>query len=267
MNRPIGIFDSGVGGLTVVKEVMRQLPQESIVYFGDTARVPYGSKSKDTVTKFSSQIIKFLLEQNVKSIIIACNTVNSNCISELRAMFPKINIVGVVDAGVKMASTVTVNGRIGVIGTQATIDSNRYENLLRINNSNFEVYSKACPLFVPLVEDGWINHLVTRLITSHYLHDLIQEDIDTLILGCTHYPMLKEVIQEIVGDIMLINPAIEVARSIGEILENMDLKSHTNATYSFYVSDQANRMKQTAEMFLGCPIGKVTTVEIEKCYC
>ncbi|ONI40349.1 glutamate racemase [Candidatus Epulonipiscium fishelsonii] len=266
MNRPIGIFDSGVGGLTIVKEVIKQLPKESIVYFGDTARLPYGSKSKEDITKFSSQIIKFLLEQNVKLIIVACNTINANCIYELRNMFPHVDIIGVVDAGTKMASNVTINGRIGIIGTQATIISNMYEQLLKKNNSNFKIYSKACPLFVPLVEDGWINHLATHLITEHYLDALLQKNIDTLILGCTHYPMLAEVIQEVVGDVMLINPAIEVAKSTKTVLQNLNLESQKNATYSFYVSAQPSNMKKTVETFLGCSIDKVSTVEIDKYY-
>ncbi|OOB77650.1 MAG: glutamate racemase [Epulopiscium sp. Nuni2H_MBin001] len=263
-NRPIGIFDSGVGGLTVVKEVMKQLPNESIVYFGDTARVPYGNKSKATVTKFSAQIIKFLRTQHIKAIIIACNTVNSNCIEQLREMFGNLIIEGVVEAGVKMAVDTTKNGRIGVIGTEATIASKRYTQLINEVNPSFKVYDKACPLFVPLVEDGWIDEEVTRLVITKYLEPLTTNDIDTLILGCTHYPMLQQTIQSIVGDtIELINPANEAAYAMGELLKQRNLQAQGTATYEFYVSDHAQRMKQMAQMFLGHPIDEVTRVDIE----
>ena len=181
-DQPIGIFDSGIGGLTVVKEVMDQLPQESIIYFGDTARVPYGNKSKQTVTKFSAQIIRFLLSKGVKSIIIACNTVSSNSIEDLRAMFPQIPIEGVVEPGVKMALEKTQTGRIGIIGTEATIRSNKYPSLIKKANPEAQVFSQSCPLFVPLVEDNWGQHPVTRMIAQEYLTPLLNKGIDTLIL-------------------------------------------------------------------------------------
>ncbi|OON98900.1 MAG: glutamate racemase [Epulopiscium sp. Nele67-Bin004] len=264
-NRPIGIFDSGVGGLTVVKEVMKQLPNESIVYFGDTARVPYGNKSKSTVTKFSAQIIRFLLKKDVKAIIIACNTVNSNCIEELRQEFPDVIIEGVVEPGVKMALEATKNNRVGVIGTEATISSRRYPELLLQNNSQVNVYDKACPLFVPLVEDGWINTEVTYLVISEYLATLVSKKIDTLILGCTHYPILQHEISQVLGDnITLINPANQAATEVLQSLQANNLQSTDTPKYAFYVSDHAQKMKQMAEMFLGYPIAEVIRVDIEK---
>lgn len=264
-NRPIGIFDSGVGGLTVVKDVMKQLPNESIVYFGDTARVPYGSKSKTTVTKFSAQIIRFLLEQDVKAIIIACNTVNSNCIEELRKAFPNVPISGVVEPGVTMALRTTKNGRIGVIGTEATIASNRYPELLKQSNEKLEVFGKACPVFVPLVEDGWADHNVTEEVASVYLKELLDEKIDSLILGCTHYPMLTHTIQKVVGSqVELINPANEAAHQMGEYLREHDMQADKLPIYKFYVSDHAERVKSVAKMFLDYPVEEVETIDIEK---
>lgn len=264
--RPIGIFDSGVGGLTVVKAVMAQLPHESIVYFGDTARVPYGSKSKETVTKFSAQIIRFLLEQDVKAIIIACNTVSSNSIEKLRDMFPQIHVEGVVEAGVYMALRTTYNGSIGIIGTEATIESKKYPELLQKENPELKVYGKACPLFVPLVEDGWVDHSVTKQVAMEYLAPLLKQNIDTLILGCTHYPMLMRIIGEVVGEeVRLINPAKEAARRIGSILEEKDIISREcMPRYEFFVSDHPQRMQKMAQIFLDYPVERVGIVDIEK---
>ncbi len=264
-NRPIGIFDSGVGGLTVVKEVMKQLPEESIIYFGDTARVPYGNKSKDTVTKFSAQIIRFLLTKNVKAIIIACNTVNSNCIDELASAFPEIIMEGVVEPGVKMALAATKTGRIGVIGTEATIASGRYPELIYEQYPHYKVFDKACPLFVPLVEDGWIDTEVTHMVIKEYLTTLLNKEIDTLILGCTHYPILQKRLQQVTGDkIVLINPANEAAHDMGQKLRAANIYASCKPSYEFYVSDHAQQMKQIAEMFLGYPITEVIGVDIEK---
>lgn len=264
-NRPIGIFDSGLGGLTVVKEVMKQLPNESIVYFGDTARVPYGSKSKETVTKFSAQIIRFLIEQDVKAIIIACNTVNSNCIEALRLEFPNIPIVGVVEPGVHMALQMTHNSRIGVIGTEATIASEKYPTLLKKENPHLEVYTRACPLFVPLVEEGWSTHHVTKEVIKEYLMPLVDKGIDSLILGCTHYPMLAETITEVIGQgVALINPAQEAAERVRILLERTGTEATEGHTdYRFYVSDHPTRMKNMAQLFLEYPVIEVEMVEIE----
>ncbi len=266
-NRPIGIFDSGVGGLTVVKEVMKQLPNESIIYFGDTARVPYGSKSKETVTKFSAQIIRFLKEQDVKAIIIACNTANSNSIEALRQTFQDIPIVGVVEPGAYMAVQTTRNCKVGVIGTEATIASEKYPQLLKKHNPHIEVYTKACPLFVPLVEEGWTTHHVTKEIISEYLQPLVAEQIDTLILGCTHYPMLAEAITSVIGtDIILINPAQEAAERMCKLLDKTQTAAGEGYTdYRFYVSDHPTRMENMASLFLGHEVEEVHKVDIE-CY-
>ncbi len=264
--RPIGIFDSGVGGLTVVKEVMNSLSGESIVYFGDTARVPYGSKSKQTVTKFSAQIIRFLLTQDVKAIIIACNTVSSNSIEELREIFPNMPIVEVVGPGVHMALHTTQTGRIGVVGTQATIESNKYPELLLAKDSALKVYGKACPLFVPLVEDGWAERDVAYQVVKEYLRPLLEKNIDSLILGCTHYPMLTRTIKKVVGDqVELINPAEEAARQMGDILIKNDMTSDDHdPEYKFYVSDSEERFKEMAQIFLNNPIEHIATVPIEE---
>ena len=264
--RPIGIFDSGVGGLTVVKEVMGSLKEESIVYFGDTARVPYGSKSKQTVTKFSTQIIRFLLTQDVKAIIIACNTVSSNSIEELREIFPNIPMVEVVGPGVDMALRTTRTGVVGVVGTQATIASNKYPELLLARDENLKVYGKACPLFVPLVEDGWADHDVAYQVIGEYLRPLLERNIDSLILGCTHYPMLTYTIKKVVGEnVELINPAEEAAKQMGEILGKNNMASNSSTPqYKFYVSDSEERFREMAQIFLNKPIEHIETITIEE---
>ncbi len=264
-DQPIGIFDSGLGGLTVVKEVMKHLPNESIIYFGDTARVPYGNKSKETVTKFSAQIIRFLQSKGVKAIIIACNTVSSNSIEDLRAMFPEMLIEGVVEPGVKVGLEKTKIGRIGIIGTEATIRSNKYPTLIKAVNPEAQVFGKSCPLFVPLVEDGWITHPVTQMVATEYLTPLLKEGIDTLILGCTHYPMLSEAIQEVVGEkVILVNPAQEAAYKMERNLKKWKQLStaKTPPTYEFYVSDHTSQFEQMAKEFLKRPIQNVQLVDL-----
>lgn len=263
--RPIGIFDSGVGGLTVVKAVMERLSNESIIYFGDTARVPYGSKSKETVTKFSAQIIRFLRTKDVKAVIIACNTVNSNCIEELRALFPDLPIEGVVEPGVRMALMATENNKIGIIGTEATVASGKYPQLLKAERPELEVYDRACPLFVPLVEEGWAQHKITKEVIEEYLLPLASTGIDSLILGCTHYPMLTEQIGKVLGpSIKLINPATEAAFNIKRLLKSTDKQSDGEvATYKFYVSDHPSRMQKMAQIFLDYPVTQVEKVDIE----
>ncbi len=266
-NQPIGIFDSGLGGLTVVKEVMDHLPQESIIYFGDTARVPYGSKSKQTVTKFSAQIIRFLESKGVKAIIIACNTVSSNSIEDLREIFPHIPIEGVVEPGVKMALEKTKIGRIGIIGTEATIRSNKYPSLIKEAQPNTQTFSQSCPLFVPLVEDNWALHPVTHMIAKEYLMPLLKEKIDTLILGCTHYPILAATIQEVVGDeVTLVNPAQEAAYKIEKTLKKQGKLAvrQSSSQYKFYVSDHTSQFEQMAEEFLNTPMEIVKKVDIEE---
>lgn len=224
-NAPIGVFDSGVGGLTVAREIMRQIPNEKIVYFGDTARVPYGSKSKETITRFSRQIVRFLETQKVKAIVVACNTASAYALDELEKEVD-IPIIGVVRPGAKVAANATKNGKIGVIGTEGTISSGIYASYIKQIKSDVEVIGKACPLFVPLVEEGLWEDPVTDEIAKRYLAELshLDKDIDTLILGCTHYPLIRSTLGRIMGEkVTLVNPAYETARELKELLIEKEL--------------------------------------------
>ncbi|GFI60917.1 glutamate racemase [Clostridiales bacterium] len=244
--RPIGIFDSGVGGLTVVKEIVRALPNENTVYFGDTARVPYGDKSKDVVTKYSKQIVRFLLTKNVKAIVAACNTVSSNSLDELRRSYD-VPIIGVVEPGVRSVIGATKNKKVGIIGTEATIRSGMYSTLLHEADSSIEVFSKSCPLFVPLAEEGWYDNQVARLTAQMYLNELLCCGIDTLLLGCTHYPLLKQCIGETIGEsVKIVDPAKYTAENIEEILrkEEMLNDGSEKPTSVFYVSDITNKFEK-----------------------
>lgn len=266
---PIGVFDSGVGGLTVAREIMRQLPNEKIVYFGDTARVPYGSKSKETVTRFSRQIVRFLQTKEVKTIVVACNTASAYALDEIEKELD-IPMIGVVKPAVKVAAEATRNGKIGVIATQATVSSHVYSSYLRDVNAQMEVTGKACPLFCPLVEEGLLEDPVTDEIARRYLLELMDINIDTLILGCTHYPLIRDTIARIVGDgVTLVNPAYETARELKEMLAQKDLL--TDATpdlgtdrYQFYVSDGAEKFKTFANSIIKYGILTAKTVNIEE---
>ena len=240
--RPIGVFDSGVGGLTVVKQMMKTLPHENIIYFGDTARLPYGTKSKNAVTKFSKQIVRFLLTKDVKAVVIACNTASSNSLEALRQTF-EIPIFGVVKSGVKEALRPTKNKRVGIIGTAATIRSKAYERLIAQADDSIQVYAKPCPLFVSLVEEGWTDNAVARLTAENYLKELVAEDIDCLVLGCTHYPLLKKCIGETVGEnINLVDPAKATAKMVKAFLSEKKMlhKKENVAEHFFYISDAAD---------------------------
>lgn len=265
---PIGVFDSGVGGLTVAREIMRNLPKEDIVYFGDTARVPYGSKSKDNIIRYSRQIIKFLQTKGVKAIVIACNTASALALDTVKEEFD-IPIIGVVEPGAKAALQVTENKKVGVIGTEATVKSSMYEKIIRGIDSEVSVIAKACPLFVPLVEEGFKKHQVTDEIIDYYLADFRESDIDALILGCTHYPLLRSKIREYVGEgITLVNPAYETAMDLKRILEEMDMENPDLAgdhgSYSFYVSDAADKFKQFANSILPYDIETTKQINIEE---
>ena len=240
--RPIGVFDSGVGGLTVVKQIMKVMPHENIVYFGDTARVPYGTKSKEAVTKYSKQIVRFLQTKDVKAIIIACNTASSNSLEELQKTFD-VPLFGVVVPGVEEALRSTKNKKIGVIGTAGTVRSGAYERMICERDREMQVYSKACPLFVPLAEEGWTENEVAKQAARNYLQELVDIGIDSLVLGCTHYPLLKRCIGTTVGDsIKLVDPAKATARRVMNFLREKELlnEKETNGSKQFYLSDSTD---------------------------
>ncbi len=252
-NRPIGVFDSGLGGLTAVKQLIRFLPKENIVYLGDTARLPYGNKSKRTIIKFSIQNTLYLFKFNVKLIVIACNTSSSFALNELKNNY-RIPIIGVIEPGVRKALELTVNKRIGVIGTNATIDSNAYQKRILKADPSIKIFAQSCPLFVPLVEEGWLGEKVTLDIIRKYLAPLKNKGIDTLILGCTHYPLLKSSIKKIMGPtIKLVDSARQVALSAKRLLDEKDIVSEHNrkGKAKFFLTDRPYKFKAIAERFLG----------------
>lgn len=258
--RPIGIFDSGIGGLTVAHEIMRQLPDESVVYFGDTARVPYGPKSPDTVRRYSSEIGAFLRDQDVKALVIACNTATAHALPLLREELP-IPVLGVVEPGARAAVRRSAGGHIGVIGTAGTIRSGAYERAIRALEPNARITGCACPMLVPLVEEGWLNHPVTRLVAIEYLTPLIARDITTLVLGCTHYPLLKPLLCKILGsDVALIDSAAETATELGRVLLDAGIEapaSESRPTHRFIASDDPLQFLQLGQRFLGDAIESV----------
>lgn len=269
-NAPIGVFDSGVGGLTVAREIMRQMPEERIVYFGDTARLPYGSKSKDTVIHYSEQIIRFLRTKEVKAIVIACNTASSFALEAVRRM-EDIPIIGVINAGARAAVSVTKNGKIGVIGTEGTISSGTYVEVLSEMKPGVEVFGKACPLFVPLVEEGLLHDSVTDEIASRYLSVLKGKYIDTLVLGCTHYPLLRSTLSRVMGnDVTLVNPAYETAVQLKTLLKSMEMNCDSGQElaleekYQFYVSDMAEKFCSFATSILPEEVKKTVQINIEE---
>ena len=249
--KAIGIFDSGIGGLTVVDKIFRLLPNEQIIYFGDTARVPYGNKSKETITRFSKEIVRFLLDFKVKLVIVACNTASSLSLDALKRSF-SVPIIGVIKPGVKEALRVTTTGRIGVIGTEATVSSNIYKKEIKSIDRNAFVIQKSSPLFVPLVENRWLNGDITRRVAKKYLSSMIDERIDTLILGCTHYPLLKDVIQKTVSKrITLIDSSMAVARHTRELLQKRGLlNGEKMAKPKFFASDDTKSFASLAKVFL-----------------
>ena len=249
-NAPIGVFDSGIGGLTVAREIMRQMPDEHIVYFGDTARVPYGSKSKNTVIRYSRQIAHFLRTKQVKAIVIACNTASAHALEVLEAE-QDIPVIGVIKAGAQTAAKTTKNGRIGVIATRGTIDSGMYEQVLSEIDPEFRIFGKACPLFVPLVEEGLTHDFITEEVARRYVKDLQYKDIDTMILGCTHYPLLRTLLRKVMGEeVTLVNPAYETAIELKQLLQEKGLDRQADrsepAKYEFYVSDLADQFQSAA---------------------
>ncbi len=267
--RPIGVFDSGVGGLTVLKELIRRLPNERYVYFGDMARAPYGTKSKETVTRFSKQIVRFLQTLDVKAIVVACNTASAVALKAIEDGFD-LPVIGVVKPGAKAAADATKTGRIGLIATEASISSGIYEEYLNKYNPDIKLIGKACPLFVSLVEEGCIEDPVTTEIARRYLSAFKGTDIDTLIMGCTHFPMIEDTIQRVAGDhVRLVNPAFETAKSTQQMLEERDMKNDNEIpvdeeAYRFYVSDSPERFRRIANLFLPLSIAGARQISIEE---
>lgn len=268
-NAPVGVFDSGVGGLTVAREIMRQMPDERIVYFGDTARVPYGSKSRDTVIRYSEQIIRFLKTQGVKAIVIACNTASAYALETVKKNLD-IPIIGVINAGARTAVEATHNGKIGVIGTEGTIGSGIYTEVMKQLKPGIEVVGKPCPLFVPLVEEGLLHDSVTDEIASRYLSTLKGKYIDTLVLGCTHYPLLRSTMRRLMGeDVTLVNPAYETAIELKTLLKEQGLDCDPSLPsegekYQFYVSDLAEKFTDFATSILPNEVKETRKINIEE---
>jgi len=265
MEAPIGVFDSGVGGLTVVREIMRQLPSENVIYFGDTARVPYGSKSKQTVLKFSKQIVRFLMTKNVKAIVFACNTASALALEDMRKDIT-IPVIGVVRPGAKMATEMSVTKSVGIIGTDATIKSGIYTDYIRQLDPDITVVGRACPLFVPLVEEGLLEDRITDDMVDRYLSELKPYNVDSLVLGCTHYPLLMNPIKRYMGNnVTLINPAYETAKELKNILKSNNLlnEKKINPSYDFYVSDGVDKFKAFADRVLPIHVTDVNVVDIE----
>jgi glutamate racemase len=265
-DKPIGIFDSGVGGLTVAKQIFRLLPYEKVIYFGDTGRYPYGPRSQQIVTKFSLQNTNFLLGEKVKFIVVACNTASAVALPQLQKHY-RIPMIGVIEPGAKAAIRATKNRRVGVIGTVGTISSDAYRKAIHKHSSGVRVFSIPCPLFVSLAEEGYIDKKATRLIAEDYLSPLIKKRVDTLVLGCTHYPLLKRVVSHVMGkEVRLIDSAEETAKEVKLFLEANHLlrQSKGKAFHKFYVSDVPDKFIQVGCRFLRNGIGKVKRIDINR---
>jgi glutamate racemase len=286
-DRPIGVFDSGVGGLTVMREIMLQLPEENMIYAGDTARVPYGTRSAETVIRYSLEMADFLVGKGIKLLVVACNTASAFALNAIKERFD-IPVVGVIGPGAKKAIEATRSKKIGIIGTEGTIKSNSYvhainalygnrpvvvkehgvihfDRYFEINLDDLTIFTKACPLFVPLAEEGWVSNDVTVLTAEHYLEGLKKEPIDTLVLGCTHYPLLKGVISRVVGDdIVLIDSAQETVKEIKETLLRYGLESisPSDLQQKFYVTDSPERFIKVGERFMGKKIDHIEIIKI-----
>lgn len=265
-NRSIGVFDSGLGGLTAVKELMRELPNENIIYFGDTGRVPYGTRSKETIIKYSKNDIGFLLSKNVKLIVVACGTVSSTALPVIRDDYD-VPIIGVVEPASKAALAATKNGKIGIIGTNGTIKSGAYERCIKQSCENAVTYSAPCPLFVPLAENGHFDTEMTRLAAEEYLSEIKSHGVDTLILGCTHYPLLKNAVSRFMGDnVTLIDAGAAAANELKRFMKpEMMRTENSKPRRSYYVSDDTDGFAELGGIFLQQKIdGQVEKIDIEK---
>jgi len=264
--QPIGVFDSGIGGLTVVRALMERLPCENIVYFGDTARVPFGVKSVETINHYTSQITEFLLSQGVKALVIACNTIAAVAQQTVKAMSP-VPVLDVIEAGALTAVRHSSTKRIGVIGTMTTINSNAYGRAIHALEPEIHIVSQACPLFVPLVEEGWWEHAATRMVAQEYLDPVLTEGIDTLVLGCTHYPLLKPLLKDLVGEkIQLVDSAEAMAAITANLLYEqgmMNPRDGYSPEYRYYVTDFPLRFHQLGERFLGRSIRDIQLVRLQ----
>lgn len=262
-NQPIGVFDSGIGGLSALRHMMAAMPNRDFVYLGDTARVPYGNKSAETVTQYARQCAAFLMSHDVCMIVVACNTASAVALDVLQREIT-VPVVGVIDPAAVKALDVTRTGRIGVIGTRATIGSHAYESSLAQHARDREVYvvSQPCPLFVPLVEEGWLNHRATELIAEEYLQRLRDEDVDTVVLGCTHYPLLKPLLQHLMPNVVLVDSGECAAHTACSALPLAEAPS-TSGELTIYLTDGAPQFKPMAEMFLGLPVKPPSIVSLE----
>ena len=264
-NLPIGVFDSGLGGLTVVDQLLQHLPNEAIVYFGDTARVPYGIKSAETIRKFALQITNFLQHQGVKMIVVACNTVSSVALDSVMAA-SRVPVVNVLEPGARAALQVSHSKRIGVIGTTATVAAGKYVDILKSAETSVVVFSQACPLFVPLVEEGWTDSKVTDRVAEIYLNPLVDQQIDSLILGCTHYPIIKKTIQKVVSNrIQIIDSAVETAIEVHNVLleQNLQADGNDKPKHRFFVSDFPQRFEEVAKLLLGHSLENVQRISLD----
>lgn len=258
----IGVFDSGVGGLTVMRQIMQKMPNESIIYFGDTARIPYGSKSKETIIRYSIENTIFLLQKNIKLLVVACNTATAQALDKLQQIF-NIPIIGVIEPGAEEACRASKNQRIAVLGTRGTIKSGAYQREIQKRLPNSAVFPVACPLFVPLVEERFYHHPASELIVKEYIQPLLKNGVDTVLLGCTHYPLLKEQIQVIVGhDVTLVDSAMTCANKVVDILQgyNGEANERSKPTYSYYVSDDPENFRLSGKEFLGNMIDHVECI-------
>ncbi len=261
-NRPIGIFDSGIGGLTVLKEILRVLPDENTIYLGDTARVPYGIRSAETVIRYSFENTKFLSHRDIKILVVACNTASSVSLDAIKSRV-SIPVVGVIEPGAKAAAAASQTKKIGVIGTEATIKSTSYTRAIKSIDEGIEVFGIACPLFVPLVEEGWTEGKIAAMIADTYLAGFHEANVDVIVLGCTHYPLLKKVIADVMGTgVRLIDSAVETAREIGDTLERLGIRRDRKspAFREYYVTDSPERFLKVGEQFLGRPIEHIEKI-------
>ncbi len=262
-NAPLGVFDSGIGGLTVARALFERLPQESVIYFGDTARVPYGPKSPDTVRRYSAEILAYLLHRGVKAVVVACNTSTAHALDYLQA-HSSVPVVGVIEPGARAAVTATKTGTIGVIGTAGTIASGAYERAIQALRPDARVHSLPCPLFVPLVEEGWFEHPAAELIAREYLAPLERAKVDVLVLGCTHYPLLKPLLARVMGpDVTLVDSAAETATAVSKELERLELLANDGARdHRFVVSDDEPHFRKVGALFLGAKLKQVEVVPL-----